>query len=385
MKGIAVLGSTGSIGIQTLDIARLHPDRFRIIALAAGGNLDLLEQQAREFNPRVLSCASEVAARDVAVRLADVARAPRVFHGLEGTLEVATAAEADLVVGGLPGSTGLLPTFAAVHAGKDIALATKEVLVLAGQLFMEAVREKGVNLLPVDSEQSAIFQCLQGNQGKEIRRIILTASGGPFRDLPREAMHRVTRDQALNHPRWKMGPKVTIDSATLMNKGLEVIEAAWLFGVPGSLIEVVVHPQSIVHSMVEFADGSILAQLGATDMRIPISYALAFPHRVPSGTEPLSFPDLGALTFLEPDWEKFPLLRAAYQALEQGGSTPVILNAADEVAVDLFLAGLIPFDAIATMVLEALNTIAPARVSSLEEIVAFHDEVASRLRGQAVA
>ena len=385
MKGVAILGSTGSIGVQTLDIVRLHPDRFRIIGLAAGGNLDLLEQQAREFNPLVISCATEAAARAMQTRLADVVGAPRIYHALDGMLEVATVAEAELVVGGLPGSTGLVPTFAAVQAGKDIALATKEVLVLAGGLFMDAVREMGVNLLPVDSEQSAIFQCLQGNQGQELRRIILTASGGPFRDLTREAMQRVTREQALSHPRWKMGPKVTIDSATLMNKGLEVIEAAWLFDVPGSLIEVVIHPQSIVHSMVEFADGSILAQLGATDMRIPISYALAFPHRVQSGTAPVSFPGVGALTFQEPDGEKFPLLGAAYQALEQGGSTSVILNAADEVAVDLFLAGMIPFDAIATIVLEALNNIAPAHVNSLEEIVEFHDEVSERVRATAVA
>jgi 1-deoxy-D-xylulose-5-phosphate reductoisomerase len=385
MKGVAILGSTGSIGVQTLDIVRLHPDRFRIIGLAAGGNLDLLEQQAREFKPLVVSCATEAGARAMETRLADVVGAPRICHALDGMLAVATVAEAELVVGGLPGSTGLVPTFAAVQAGKDIALATKEVLVLAGGLFMDAVRERGVNLLPVDSEQSAIFQCLQGNQGQDLRRIILTASGGPFRDLTREAMQRVTREQALSHPRWKMGPKVTIDSATLMNKGLEVIEAAWLFDVPGSHIEVVIHPQSIVHSMVEFTDGSILAQLGATDMRIPISYALAFPHRVQSGTEPVSFPGLGALTFQEPDRGKFPLLGAAYQALEQGGSTPIILNAADEVAVDLFLAGMIPFDAIATTVLEALNNIAPAHVNSLEEIVEFHDEVSERVRATAVA
>jgi 1-deoxy-D-xylulose-5-phosphate reductoisomerase len=379
MKGIAILGSTGSIGIQTLDIVRLHPDRFRVFGLAAGGNLDLLEQQAREFNPLVISCASEDAACELKSRLSDLAKPPWIGYALEGVLAVATVGEAELVVGGLPGSLGLVPTFAAVDAGKDIALATKEVLVMAGELFMRSVQERGVNLLPVDSEQSAIFQCLQGNQGMEMRRIILTASGGPFRDLSKEAMQAVTRDQALNHPRWKMGPKVTVDSATLMNKGLEVIEAAWLFDVPGSRIEVVIHPQSIVHSMVEFGDGSIMAQLGATDMRIPISYALAFPQRVESGTAPVSFPGLGALTFLEPDWEKFPLLRAAYQALDQGGSTPIVLNAADEVAVDLFLAGRIPFGSIAPMVLEALNSIAPATVHSLDEIVAFHDEVTRRL------
>lgn len=382
MKGVAILGSTGSIGIQTLDIVRLHPHRFRVAALAAGTNVDLLERQAREFRPLLISCTSDTAAHELERRLADLSGHVRIGHSLDGMIAAATIPEAELVVGGLPGSAGLLPTFAAVEAGKDIALATKEVLVMAGGLFMEAVRKKNVNLLPVDSEQSAIFQCLQGNGGAEIRRIILTASGGPFRDLPPEELGRVTREQALKHPRWKMGPKVTVDSATLMNKGLEVIEAAWLFGVSTSRIEVVIHPQSIVHSMVEFEDGSILAQLGATDMRIPISYALAYPERVGSGTASVIFPQLGALTFLEPDQEKFPLLRAAYQALEQGGSAPIILNAADEVAVDLFLAGRIPFGAIAGIVLESLNSIAPVHVESLEEIVAHHERVTEQVRAR---
>jgi 1-deoxy-D-xylulose-5-phosphate reductoisomerase len=312
-------------------------------------------------------------------RLGDLSRQLQIAHSTEGLIAAATILEAELVVGGLPGSLGLLPTFAAVNAGKDIALATKEVLVMAGGLFMEAVRNNNVNLLPVDSEQSAIFQCLQGHRDAEVRRILLTASGGPFRDLSAEAMRLVTREQALKHPRWKMGPKVTVDSATLMNKGLEVIEAAWLFGVSASRIEVVIHPQSIVHSMVEFEDGSILGQLGATDMRIPISYALAFPDRIQSGAKPVSFPELGSLTFLEPDREKFPLLRAAYEALDAGGSAPVVLNAADEVAVDLFLAGRISFCAIAEIVLEALGSIAPVNVKTLEEIVAFHEEVTARV------
>ena len=254
---------------------------------------------------------------------------------------------------------------------------------MAGRLFMDTVRKRGVNLLPVDSEQSAIFQCLRGNAGAEIKRIILTASGGPFRDLPASDMDRVTREKALRHPRWKMGPKVTIDSATLMNKGLEVIEARWLFDVPASKIEVVIHPQSIVHSMVEFADGSILAQLGATDMKIPISYALAFPERIASGTSPVSFPELGSLTFQEPDTDKFPLLRAAYQALENGGpGAPIILNAADEVAAELFLSEKIPFTHISRIVLESLDTIPSRNVESLDEIMEFHQDVVRRVRSR---
>jgi 1-deoxy-D-xylulose-5-phosphate reductoisomerase len=275
-----------------------------------------------------------------------------------------------------------VPTFAAVNAGKDVALATKEVLVTAGHLFMRTVADKGVTLLPVDSEQSAIFQCLQASDRANVRKIILTASGGPFRDVPAHEMGKVTRQQALDHPRWKMGPKVTIDSATLMNKGLEVIEARWLFDTPASRIEVVIHPQSIVHSMVEFLDGSILAQLGATDMRIPISYALAFPGRIDSGTTPLNFPDLRSLTFSEPDFEKFPLLKAAYDALEQGGSAPVVLNAADEVAVDLFLDNKIPFDHIPRIVLESLNTIPSFKADALADIMEGHDQIVSRVRAE---
>jgi 1-deoxy-D-xylulose-5-phosphate reductoisomerase len=284
------------------------------------------------------------------------------------------------VVAGLPGSTGLLPTFAAVEAGKDIALATKEVLVMAGGLFMDLVRRKEVALLPVDSEQSAIFQCLQGQAGNPVTRIVLTASGGPFRSLSKAEMASVTREQALDHPRWKMGPKVTVDSATLMNKGLEVIEARWLFGVPASRIEVVIHPQSICHSMVELEDGSILAQLGPTDMKVPISYALAYPGRVASGTESLDFARLGSLTFEAPDFERFPLLKAAYDAISEGGSAPIILNAADEAAVELFLDGRVPFSGIPRIVLHFLEHAPRQTVSTLDAIMAFHDEIADRVR-----
>ncbi len=383
MKGLSVLGSTGSIGIQTLEIVRLHPELFRVSALAAGSNVDRLEHQVREFRPSLVACGTEAAAEDLRHRLKDYPEPLLIDHSADGLAKAATAPDIDLVVGGLPGSTGLRPTFAAVEAGKDVALATKEVLVMAGGLFMETVRESGVVLLPVDSEQSAIFQCLLGNADDEIRRIILTASGGPFRDMPVSDMNRVTREQALSHPRWKMGPKVTVDSATLMNKGLEVIEARWLFDVPASKIEVVIHPQSIVHSMVEFVDGSIMAQLGATDMRIPISYAIAYPERIDSGTLPVSFPELGSLTFREPDMAKFPLLEAAYQVLEDDSdSAAIILNAADEVAVDLFLADKIPFAQISRIVLESLDTIPSQPVQSLDEIVAFHEEVVRGVRSR---
>jgi 1-deoxy-D-xylulose-5-phosphate reductoisomerase len=383
MKVISILGSTGSIGIQTLDIVRLHPDLFKVASLAAGANIQLLEKQVREFQPALVCCRDSSGALELKKRLKDHLPSLRIEHSLEGMIEAATVPDAELVVAGLPGSTGLMPTFAAVEMGKDVALATKEVLVMAGGLFMEKIGQKGVQLLPVDSEQSAIFQCLQGSGGAEVKRIVLTASGGPFRDLPQSEFAHVTKDQALSHPRWKMGPKVTIDSATLMNKGLEVIEARWLFSVPAERVEVVIHPQSIVHSMVEFADGSILAQLGATDMRIPISYALAFPERITSGTPHISFSDLGSLTFMEPDFQKFPLLQAAFSVLKQGDTaSPIILNAADEVAVELFLDEKISFNQIAGIVLESLQSVPSARTDTLEEIMGFHEEEVAQVRSK---
>ncbi len=381
MKAISILGSTGSIGIQALEIVRLHPDLFRVASLAAGDNILLLEQQVREFRPSLVSCRTPKAAAELKRSLTDYLPSLRIEHSLEGLIEAATFHVAELVVAGLPGSVGVIPTFAAVKSGKDVALATKEVLVMAGGLFMDMIKKSGVRLLPVDSEQSAIFQCLQASGGAEIDRIILTASGGPFRDLPQSELELVTRDQALKHPRWQMGPKVTIDSATLMNKGLEVIEARWLFDVPVERIEVVIHPQSIVHSMIEFADGSILAQLGATDMRIPISYALAYPERISSGTPRISFPELASLTFMEPDFEKFPLLQAAFSVLEKGDTaSAIILNAADEVAVQLFLDGKIGFSRIAEIVLEGLHSIPSARTDTLEEIMSFHEHVVAQIR-----
>ncbi len=316
-------------------------------------------------------------------RLSDLTRRPHIGYGTDGAQLVATWGSCDLVVGGLPGSVGLRPTFAAVDAGKDVALATKEVLVMAGDLFMHAVASKGVRLLPVDSEQSAIFQCIQGNKSEGIRRIILTASGGPFRDMPMHEMHSISVEQALDHPRWKMGPKVTIDSATLMNKGLEVIEARWLFEVPVARIEVLLHPESIVHSMVEFDDGAIMAQLGAPDMRIPISYALAYPDRIASGSAAVDFPRLGRLTFHEPDTNKFPLLAAAYDILrDPDASSSIVFNAADEVAVDLFLRKRIPFREISNIVLDAMQRVPGASIRSLDDVEAFHREVVRIVRAQ---
>jgi len=383
MKAISILGSTGSIGIQTLEIVRLHPDLFKVASLAAGDNIRLLEQQVREFKPSLVSCRTSGAAAELKRSLTDYLPSVRIEHSLEGLIDAATFHTADLVVAALPGSAGLIPTFAAVKMGKDVALATKEVLVMAGGLFIEMVNRKGVRLLPVDSEQSAIFQCLQGSNEARIERIILTASGGPFRDLPQSQLGLVTKDQALKHPRWKMGPKVSIDSATLMNKGLEVIEARWLFNVPVECIEVVIHPQSIVHSMIGFADGSILAQLGTTDMKIPISYALAFPDRISSGTPRIRFPELGSLTFMEPDLQKFPLLRAAFSVLEKGDTaSAIILNAADEVAVQLFLDGKIGYSRIAEIVLDGLQSIPSGRTDTLEQIMSFHEQVVLQIRSK---
>jgi 1-deoxy-D-xylulose-5-phosphate reductoisomerase len=381
MKGISILGSTGSIGAQTLDVVRRHPDRFRVVGLAAGANVDLLLEQIREFRPRVVALADERSAMEVKQRLTNYEGSLWLDHSGPGIERVATADYAELVVSALPGSAGLQPTFAAVQGGRDVALATKEVLVMAGRMFMETVARKAVRLLPIDSEQSAIFQCLEGNIHRGRRRIILTASGGPFRDMSADAMAQVVPEQALAHPRWKMGRKVTVDSATLMNKGLEVIEARWLFFCEPESIEVVIHPQSICHSMVEFEDGSIMAQLGATDMRIPISFALAYPDRVDAGVEPLSFPALGSLTFLEPDWVRFPLLKAAYQALEdESGAACVVLNAADEVAVELFLNNQIGFADIARLVLSALDACDRVPLDSLQSVVAFHEHTTATIR-----
>ncbi len=379
MKRIAVLGSTGSIGTQTLDIVRLHPDKFQVLSLVAGSKVDLLTKQIIEFRPQLVACGSESVLHELKSRVG--AHSDHIQFTTD--LELAgTLPEVDLVVGGLPGSIGLRPSFAAAQAGKDIALATKEVLVMAGRLFMQVVKESGLKLLPVDSEQSAIFQCLNAGADNQLKRILLTASGGPFRETSMADMSNITPEQALNHPRWKMGRKVTVDSATLMNKGLEVIEAAWLFGVPADKIEVLIHPESIIHSMVEFEDGSIMAQLGVTDMRIPISYALAYPDRIYSGAPPLDFIEFGSLRFEKPDFDKFPLLGAAYDVMKDtSGSAAIIYNAADEVAVDLFLSKKIAFHSIPKLTLDALERIPLQNIKTLEDITALHEEVVQIVKG----
>lgn len=335
MKAIALLGSTGSIGMSTLDLVRRFPDRFKVSGLVAGENLKRLVPQIREFAPRRVAIKNEA---DVP-RLRKLLSNPRVevLCGDRGAAAVSTADEVDVVVAAIVGGAGLLPTLAAIRAGKEIALANKEALVMAGEIFVNAAKQKGVRLLPVDSEHSAIFQCLQGNRRDEVDKLILTASGGPFLRTPLKLLNRVTVAQALRHPNWKMGRKITVDSATMMNKGLEVVEARWEFDMDPDRIDVVIHPQSVVHSMVRYQDGAIIAQLGVPDMRIPIAYALTYPHRLKGGWRPLDLTHHGELSFMAVDSKRFPALKLAYAALKEGGTMAAVLNAANEVAVTAFL------------------------------------------------
>ncbi|MGH7819209.1 MAG: 1-deoxy-D-xylulose-5-phosphate reductoisomerase [Candidatus Binatia bacterium] len=338
MKRLAILGSTGSIGVTTLGIVERFPDRFGVVSLAAGRNVDRLAEQVRRFRPKLVAVGDAAAAEELRGALGD--RRCEILHGTAGMIAVATIGEADMVISGLVGALGLLPTLEAVRAGKDVALANKEVLVVAGELVTRAAAERATRLYPLDSEHNAIFQALHGHRREDVRRIVLTASGGPFLQRPAAELAGVSREEALRHPTWKMGNKITIDSATLMNKGLEVIEARWLFGFPPAQVGVVVHPQSIVHSMVEYVDGSVIAQMGIADMTIPISYILGYPERLPLAHLPaLDLPSVRELTFFEPDLGKFPCLALAYRALETGGSMPAVLNAANEVAVARFLEG----------------------------------------------
>ena len=334
MRRIAVLGSTGSIGTQTLEVVENHPD-MEITALAAGSNIRLLEEQIRRFRPKVAAVWSEERAAELKDRVADLD--VRVAAGLDGLIAVATEASAQVVVTAVVGMIGIRPTIAAIQAGKDIALANKETLVTAGHLIIPMVRERGVRLLPVDSEHSAIFQCLNGEHGNRIHKILLTASGGPFRGKTREEMKNIQVEDALKHPNWSMGQKITIDSSTMVNKGLEVMEARWLFGVEMDQVQVVVQPQSIIHSMVEFEDGAVMAQLGTPDMKLPIQYALCWPERRPMGGERLDFWKLAEIRFEKPDFDNFPGLSLAYEAGRTGGSLPTVFNAANERAVSMFL------------------------------------------------
>jgi 1-deoxy-D-xylulose-5-phosphate reductoisomerase len=338
MKAISIIGSTGSVGVTTLDVVSRFPDRFRVVAMAAGRNLELLADQIRRFHPQLVSVETPALACDLAQRIGPAGIT--ILHGAEGAIAVATHSEAKLVVSSLVGALGLPPTLAAIKAGKDIAFANKEVLVVAGEIVTRAVREHGVHLLPVDSEHNAIFQCMEGRPRATVRRIVLTASGGPFRQWPTERFGEITIKDALNHPTWRMGNKITIDSATLMNKGLEVIEAHWLFGLPPEKIDVVIHPQSVIHSMVELIDGSVIAEMAIPDMAIPAAFALAYPDRLPlDHLPPLSLIDCANLSFEKPDFERFPCLRLAYEALRAGGTMAACLNAANEELVAGFLAG----------------------------------------------
>lgn len=383
-KGIAILGSTGSIGTQALDVIDHHPDRFRVVALAAGRQVERLAEQALRYRPSLLSVADAGAAEALRSRLQVEAGSyrPEIVWGRDGLIRAAAHPEASLVLTAVVGALGVEPTLAAIEAGKDIALANKETLVAAGELVTAAARARGVKLIPVDSEHSAIFQSLSGADPRWVRRILLTASGGPFRG--RKDLTGVTREEALRHPRWTMGAKVTIDSATLMNKALEMIEAHWLFGVPMERIEVIIHPQSILHSAVEFQDGNIIAQLGPTDMRLPIQYALCYPERCPGFVQPLDLVALGTLTFERPDEETFPSLCYARRAVTMGGTMPAVLSAANEVAVQLFLAGEIPFTGIFQVVAGVMDRHDPVQRPDLAAILAADRWARAAAREQAV-
>jgi 1-deoxy-D-xylulose-5-phosphate reductoisomerase len=368
MKAISILGSTGSVGVTTLDVVGRFPERFRVVAMAAGRNLDLFTQQIERFNPELVSVATAELAAELRARLGT--RKIEIVHGLEGAAAVATHPETRLVMSAMVGAMGLRPTLAAITARKDIAFANKEVLVVAGELVTRAVREAGVALLPVDSEHNAIFQCLEGKERAALRRIILTASGGPFRELARERFESITVEQALNHPTWRMGSKITIDSATLMNKGLEVIEARWLFGLRRDQISVVIHPQSVIHSMVEMIDGSVIAEMAVPDMAIPVAYALAYPERLDLAHLPrLSLADCARLTFEEPDLARFPCLRLAFEALDAGATMPACLNAANEVLVAGFLAGAVRFVDIPRYIESVMRAHQNAPARTLEDLL----------------
>ena len=368
MKHISLLGSTGSIGVNVLNIVRQFPDRYRIVGLAAGRNIKRLVRQIDEFQPDIVSVVDEKRAKQLQALLSSTWNG-KIRFGLVGNQEVAAWSEAEMTISAVVGAAGLLPTLTAIEAGKDIGLANKETLVVAGRLVMEKVRENGVKLLPIDSEHSAVFQALEAGRKEDVDKIILTASGGPFINRSKQELEHVTKEQALDHPNWSMGPKITIDSATLMNKGLEVIEARWLFEMTPGSIEVVVHPQSIIHSLVQYQDGSVVAQLGIPDMRIPIGYALSYPERMSLELPPLNLSQCGNLEFLEPDYDRFPALRLAFEALEQGGVSSAVLNAANEVAVDAFLQRRISFPRIPNLVEETMQRVTGGSDTELNDLL----------------
>jgi 1-deoxy-D-xylulose-5-phosphate reductoisomerase len=388
-QGLAVLGATGSIGTNTLNVAALHPRRFEIVALTAHSRYELLLEQCKRFRPRYAVLVSEPAARELQRQIDMQGLPTRVLSGHQALTEVATLPEVDTVMAAIVGAAGLPPTLSAVRAGKRVLLANKEAMVMAGRLFREAVCESGARLLPIDSEHNAVLQSLPASFAGDlehcgVRRILLTASGGPFLRTPLERLARVTPDEACAHPNWVMGRKISVDSATMMNKGLEVIEACFLFQARPQQIEVVIHPQSVIHSMVEYVDGSVLAQLGNPDMRTPIAHALGFPERIASGTRALNFFELGALHFEAPDLTRFPCLRLAYAALTAGGSAPVTLNAANEIAVERFLSGALAFDRIPELIEEVLSRAAVLELRDLDHVLDV-DREARVLAGELIA
>jgi 1-deoxy-D-xylulose-5-phosphate reductoisomerase len=368
MKNIAIIGSTGSIGANALKVIEAHPDKYRVVALAAGSNIDLLLNQIEQFRPLAAAVLDGVRAEDLRRRFKN-GLGTQLLVGAEGVVHVATMEDVDTVISAISGAAGLDPTYAAIEAGKNIALANKETMVMAGSLIMRKAKSKGVSIVPIDSEHSAILQSLQGHHREDLRRIILTASGGPFRDWSLEAMKGVRPKQALKHPNWSMGKKITIDSATLMNKGLEAIEAKWLFDLTMDQISILIHPQSVVHSMVEYKDGSIIAQMGVPDMVTPISYALSYPRHFETSLPPLNFEEMGPLSFMKPDTSKFPCLELAIRASQIGGSMPAVLNGANEVAVDSFLRGEIRFLDIPQVIEKTMEAHEPFGIDSLEAVM----------------
>jgi 1-deoxy-D-xylulose-5-phosphate reductoisomerase len=374
MKKLVILGSTGSIGTNTLDIVSKFPGKFHVIGMTAGTNVDKLEEQVRTFGPAIVAMSDEAAAQQLRVRCKGLAT--KVLGGAEGLVQIATMPKADLVISAIVGGAGLLPTLAAIKAGKSIALANKEPMVMAGRLMQEEARKANVRIFPIDSEHSALFQSMEGHRMADIRRLILTASGGPLWDMATEQMKDVTPGEALQHPNWKMGPKITIDSATLMNKGLEVVEARWLFDIPASQIEVLIHRESIIHSLVEYSDRSVIAQLGLPDMRTPIAYAMNYPERVPLDLPSLNLAEIGRLSFCAPDDARFPCLRFGYEALTTGGTMPAVLNAANEIAVQAFLDRRIGFLGIAATIRRTMDAHIPREILTLED--ALHADVWAR-------
>lgn len=366
MKDIAILGSTGSIGQSSLQVVKNAPDRFRVRCLAVKKNIEQLQEQIRKFHPESVAVLDEVAASKLRKVLNG---SVRLYEGEDGLLELMKSGSFDIVISSFVGFAGLKPTLRAIEEGMTVALANKETLVVAGEIIMKKAQLHGARIIPVDSEHSAILQCLQGENRATISKLILTASGGPFLNVDKKDFDGITVEQALQHPRWKMGDKITVDSATLMNKGLEVIEARWLFQLPSEKIEVIIHPQSIIHSMVEFVDGSVKAQMGFPDMKIPIQYALTYPDRVPSSFARIDFIELKEMTFCKPDLEKFECLELAYRALDSGGTAPAVLNAANEVAVEAFLAREIKFSVIPRLIRQALDHFPATAAPDLDTIV----------------